>query len=47
MGLVLWQLQDWNVFALIGLAAALYFGILFAVRFLKTDDLKFKEFLKG
>ena len=41
MALVLWQIRDWNLFLLIGIAVAIYFTILFASGFLKKKDIEF------
>jgi len=40
MGAVLWVVRDYNIFLLVALGIVIYFGILFAVGFLKRDDLK-------
>ncbi|OGE79399.1 MAG: hypothetical protein A2751_05185 [Candidatus Doudnabacteria bacterium RIFCSPHIGHO2_01_FULL_46_14] len=35
MGFVIWQIREWNLFLLIGIAMVIYFSILFAAGFLK------------
>lgn len=40
MGLIIWQLDDWNMFMLIGLGAVIYGGLLIVFRVLTHDEWK-------